>query len=338
MKKFKRILFAAVLLIAAIAMVGCSTTKYVTIEANQTAFLIPMNGDVSAQASFESEELLANAKVAAKQVKITSSKVKTGPATYQYIQDAMLVIVDRTPVTREWSSTNGIGTSIVNQAIYAESKESIGFSVGINCSAQIYSEDDAVKFLYSYNSKSLSDIMDTEIRARVESAFVEKSAQYTMKEILERKGEIMEYVRNDVMSYFSERGITITVLGMKDGIEYDDAAVQASINAAFTAERNAEAQAVENQKAVDQAKAEAEATKAKAAAEAESMKIRAEAEAESIRIKAEAEAEANHKIAASLTDQLLEQMKYEAWDGVLPKYSGSDSNLIVIEEEGNGAQ
>ena len=47
-----------------------------------------------------------------------------------------------------------------NQAIYAESKESIGFSVGMNCSAQIYTEQDAVKFLYSYNNKSLADIMD----------------------------------------------------------------------------------------------------------------------------------------------------------------------------------
>ena len=337
MKKFKRVLLAVILVVAAIAMVGCSTTRYVTIEANQTAFLIPMNGDVSAQASFESEELLANAKVAAKQVKITSTRVKTGPGMYQYIEDAMLVIVDRTPVTREWSSTNGIGTSLVNQAIYAESKESIGFSVGINCSAQIYSEDDAVKFLYSYNSKSLSDVMDTEIRARVESAFVEKSAQYTMKEILERKAEIMEYVRTDVMAYFAERGITITVLGMKDGIEYDDASVQASINAAFTAERNAEAQAVENQKAIDKAKAEAEATKARTAAEADALKIKAEAEAEAIRIKAEAEAEANMKIAASLTDELLEQMKYEAWDGALPKVSGSDSTMIVIEEGADAA-
>ena len=179
--------------------------------------------------------------------------------------------------------------------------------------------------------------MDTEIRARVESAFVEKSAQYTMQEILERKGEIMEHVRSDVMSYFSERGITITVLGMKDGIEYDDASVQSSINAAFTAERNAEAQAVENQKAIDKAKADAESMKAKAAAEAEAMKIQAEAEAEAIRIRAEAEAEANRQIAASLTESLLEKIKYESWDGVLPKYSGSESSIIVIEEGDNGS-
>lgn len=320
----KKVLLVVTIILLAVVAAGCHTQEYVTIEANQTAFLIPMRGDEAQQASFASEEMLAQAKVATKQVVVTRSKVKTGPSTWQYVNDTMLIIVDRTPITREWCNNtvgNDVGTSTNNQAIYAESKESIGFSVGINCSAQIYTEDDAVKFLYSYNTKSLEEIMDTEIRAFVEAEFVETCAEYTLTEILEHKAEIMEHVRIETTEYFAEKGITITVLGMKDGIEYDDPAVQAAINAEFTAERNAEAQAVENQREVDKAKADAEASR-----------ITAEAEADAVRIRAEAEAEANQMIAASLTDELLIMKKYEAWDGALPRISGDSESMIVIDE------
>lgn len=220
----------------------------------------------------------------------------------------MLVIVNRTPVTREWSEGKESGTSTANQSISAESKESIGFSVGMNCSAQIYTENDAVKFLYSYNNKQLSEIMDTEIRARVEADFVEKCAKYTMNEILEKKAEIMDYVRKDVTEYFAERGITITVLGMKDGIEYDDTAVQAAINKSFVAERNAEAQEIENQTKISKANADAEA------------KI----------VEANAEAEANKVISESLTDRLIQQQMYGKWDGKLPTYVGGDTSIPVL--------
>lgn len=194
--------------------------EFVTIEPHQTAFLIPLIGDTSNQASFESEEMLTQAKVSTKEIQIPHRWVQTGRKHWmgEYRDTMVLIIVDRSPVTREWSSTDGVGTSAVNQAIYAESAESIGFSAGMNCSAQIYSEEDAVKFLYCYNNKPLSEIMDSEIRARVESKFVEECASRTLNEILTEKEEIMKSVRDDVTSYFSERGITITVLGMKDGL------------------------------------------------------------------------------------------------------------------------
>ncbi len=286
---------------------ACSRREVHTIEANQTAFLIPLKGNTANQASFESEELLNEAKVAAKQVSITYTREKVGPMEHQWIADNMLIIVDRTPVTREWADTANIGTSESNQAIYAESKESIGFSVGMNCSAQIYTEQDAVKFLYSYNNKSLADIMDSEIRARVESDFVEICAKYTMAEILTEKQAIMEYVRNDVTSYLADRGITITVLGMKDGIQYDDPSVQSAINAAFVANRESEAQAVKNQTKIDAAKADADA----------------------MLIKANAEAEANKVMSESITDELLRKQMYEKWDGKLPTISGGASTPII---------
>lgn len=273
--------------------------EFVTIEPHQTAFLIPLIGDTSNQASFESEEMLMQAKVSTKEIQIPHRWVQTGRKHWmgEYRDTMALIIVDRSPVTREWSSTDGVGTSAVNQAIYAESSESIGFSAGMNCSAQIYSEEDAVKFLYCYNNKPLSEIMDSEIRARVESKFVEECASRTLNEILTEKEEIMKSVRDDVTTYFAERGITITVLGMKDGLEYDDATIQKSINDKFSSEMKLATQKNENERIISEA---------------------------------EAMAEANRILSESLTDEVLRQQMYEKWDGKLPEVmTGADNGVIV---------
>ena len=66
-------------------------------------------------------------------------------------------------------------------------------------------------------------------------------------------------------------------------------------------------------------------------AKAEAMRINAEAEAEALRIKSEAEAEANKMVASSLTPQLIEKIKYEQWNGQLPKVTGNSTPIVDIE-------
>ena len=64
------------------------------------------------------------------------------------------------------------------------------------------------------------------------------------------------------------------------------------------------------------------------AAEAEDT---AEAEtAEADTAEAEAEAEANNVIAQSLTQQLIDKIKYEKWDGKLPAVSGSGATIVDV--------
>lgn len=300
----KMIALVLMLILVGTCLCGCvrpyDKPEFVTIEPHQTAFLIPLIGDTSNQASFESEDMLMQAKVAAKEIQIPHRWVQTGRRHWkgEWRATMALIVVDRSPVTREWSSTKDIGTSASNQAIYAESSESIGFSAGMNCSAQIYSEDDAVKFLYCYNNKPLSEIMDTEIRARVESKFVEECASRTLNEILVQKEEIMKAVRDDVVNYFAERGITITVLGMKDGLEYDDTTIQKSINDKFSSEMKLTTQKNENERIISEA---------------------------------EAKAEANRILSESLTDEVLKQQYYEKWDGKLPGVMAGADNGIIID-------
>lgn len=316
MKKTKKLLLVGLIVGVMGSTTACvkpyDTPEFYTIEASQTAFLIPLVGDTTSQASFESEELLAQAKVATKEVQIPHRWVQTGRFGWQgeWRPSAKLIVVERTPETREWSSAKDSGTSAKNQAIYAESKESIGFSVGMNCSAQIYTEDDAVKFLYSYNNKTLEQIMDSEIRARVESKFVEECAKYSLNEILVNKEQIMNAVREDVTNYFGDKGITITVLGMKDGIEYEDESIQTAINEKFSSEQKLVTQENNNKVIVSKAEAEAEAQ----------------------RIAAEAEADANKKIAESLTPELIEKQKIEKWNGNVPQVQGSSTPIINMSE------
>lgn len=300
----KKIIAIVLIMVMMFSLTGCikpyDTPEFVTIEPHQTAFLIPLIGDTTEQASFESEEMLMQAKVAAKEIQIPHRWVQTGRMRWvgEYRDTMALIVVDRSPVTREWSATRDIGTSAINQAIYAESSESIGFSAGMNCSAQIYSEADAVKFLYCYNNKPLSEIMDSEIRARVESKFVEECASRTLNEILIEKEAIMNAVRTDIETYFAERGITITVLGMKDGLEYDDTTIQSSINDKFSSEMKLTTQKNENQRIISEA---------------------------------EAKAEANRILSESITDEILTQQYYEKWDGKLPGVmtTGADGGIIV---------
>ncbi len=299
----KMIALVLMLVLVGTCLCGCvrpyDKPEFVTIEPHQTAFLIPLIGDTTNQASFESEDMLMQAKVAAKEIQIPHRWVQTGRRSWkgEWRATMALIVVDRSPVTREWSSTKDIGTSAVNQAIYAESSESIGFSAGMNCSAQIYSENDAVKFLYCYNNKPLSEIMDTEIRARVESKFVEECASRTLNEILVQKEEIMKAVRDDVVNYFAEHGITITVLGMKDGLEYDDTTIQKSINDKFSSEMKLTTQENENRRIISEA---------------------------------EAKAEANRILSESITNEILKQQYYEKWDGKLPNVmTGTDNGIII---------
>ena len=87
---------------------------------------------------------------------------------------------------------------------------------------------------------------------------------------------------------------------------------------------------VQNETALMQAQAEADKREIKAKSDAEVKRIAAEAEAEALRIAAEAEAEANEKINASLTAQLLEKIKYEQWNGQLPKITGDTTPIVDV--------
>jgi regulator of protease activity HflC (stomatin/prohibitin superfamily) len=176
----------------------------------------------------------------------------------------------------------------------------------MNCTAMI-EEKDAAKFLYRYNNTPLETIIDTDIKKMVEDRFNIETAKYTSTELGAKKGEIMTAVKEYVIPYFKEYGITITVLGLKEDVSYENPAIQDAIDKRFASEQDLEIQKNKNEASI----------------------AKAEADAQAMIMLAEAQAEANRLLSESLTSALLEKMYYEKWDGKLPYIYGSDSTPII---------
>ena len=312
MKMKKLICMILVIIMSCTLFAGCrkpyDKPEFVTIEASQTAFLIPLVGDTTTQSAFESEDLLNDAKVATKEIQIPHRWVQTGRKHWKgdWKPAATLIVVERKPVSRSWESGNSADAS--TKAIFGETSDQIGVYVGMNCTAMI-EEKDAAKFLYRYNNTPLETVIDTDIKKLVEDRFNIETAKYTSTELGVKKGEIMEAVKDYVIPYFAEYGITITVLGMKEGVSYENEEIQKAIDAKFASEQEL---------VIQQNKNEANLAKA-------------EADAKAVIMAAEAEAQANELLSKSLTSALLEKMYYEKWNGELPYIYGGDGMTPIIQ-------
>ena len=152
----------------------------------------------------------------------------------------------------------------------------------MNCTAMI-EEKDAAKFLYRYNNTPLETIIDSDIKKMVEDRFNTETAKYASTDLGAKKGEIMEAVKAYVVEYFKDYGITITVLGLKEGISFENPAIQTAIDEKFASEQKLVIQQNEN----------------------EANLAKAEAEAKAMIMKAEAEAQANKLLTQSMTDEKI---------------------------------
>lgn len=312
MKKYFRIFMLAVMLVMCVlTFASCrkpyDKPEFKNIEASQTAFLVPLIGDTSDQGAFDSEELLLETKVATKEIQIPHRWVQTGRRHWQgeWRPSATLIVVERKPVSRSWESGESTADSS-NKAIFGETADNIGIYVGMNCTAMI-EEKDAAKFLYRYNNTPLETIIDTDIKKMVEDRFNIEAALVMSTDLGVKKGEIMEKVKNYVVDYFKDYGITITVLGLKEGISFENPEIQKALDAKFASEQELVIQQNKNEAAI----------------------AKAQAEAEAVIIAAKAQAEANETLAKSITDAILEQMYYEKWDGKLPNVYGADGGLLI---------
>lgn len=200
-----------------------------------------------------------------------------------------------------------------------------------------FDETKVAETFVMFKGKSGEVIKDTFIKPKVIAWTQEVSANYPVTDIFGDKrtainAELDVYLRER----FAQYGIIIDTVNFTD-ISVDaetSAAIQKKVTAQQELElANIEAQTAKIQAEKDRevARIQAEKDKEVAQIQAEQAIIKAEAEAEALRIAAEAEAEANRKIAASLTAELIEKLKYEAWDGKLPTVTGSGGTIIDIQ-------
>jgi hypothetical protein len=367
-----RITLVAAIALAGPLLSGCSRSydapEYADIDTAETAFVVPLEGDTTDQAKFQSEEFLQQHKVAAKRVQITHRWSQTGRnllwmESGQWIPNVRLIKVNRSPVTRQWTAETD-----KDKAIWLESADSVGFSMGFMVSAFI-TEPDAAKFLYWYPAGSLADVMDSEIRARIQQDAAQAAAKYPLDELRGKKQEIMNYVHDDVIPFFAARGITVSTIGMYGGMTYENPHIQESIDEVFIAQQvknvnlaKFEAQERANQqieleanglakKALTVAQGDAQAKIAAANADAEAEIIAANAAAQAKTVAADAEAKSieaiNKALAAGSGPQMLalrqldiEKQRVEKWNGQYPPtycFASANSPGLVMTAPNNGA-
>lgn len=202
-----------------------------------------------------------------------------------------------------------------------------------------FDEERVAETFTMFKGKSGEEIKNTFIKPKIIAWTQEVSANYPVTDIFGDKrtainAELDVYLREK----FNPYGIIIDTVNFTD-ISVDDetaAAIQKKVNAQQELElANIEAETAKIQANKDREVARVQAEKDKEVAQiaAEKAIIEAEAEAEALRIAAEAEAEANREIASSLTPELIEKIKYEQWNGQMPKVTGG-SNIIGIDDIG----
>ena len=335
------------MLILVMSMTGCireyDKPEYILIDTSETGFLIPLEGNSGEQAKFESEEYLKANKAPSKRVQITHRWSQEGrlPANGHWIPNVRLIKVDRSPVTREWTADSSTGTSVKNQAIWIESADSVGFSMGFTCTAYI-PENSAAKFLYWYPSGSLAQVMDSEIRGRIQQAASEVAAKYPLDSLREKKQEICDAVRKNVTDFFLARGVVVTTIGMFGGMSYENHEIQKAIDNTIIAQQlkvvnqaRFEAQQKDNERVELEATATAEKARRVASGEADAKKTIALAEAQAIR-------EINKALSEGQQNPLLYQFKtldvekarVERWNGQYPTYyisSGSGASAMLLQ-------
>jgi hypothetical protein len=309
------------------ALALCSCMKPVRvdpikeIEPNETAFVIPLELGSENQERLESVEYLKANQVAAKRIIIPQRERQIGRMGHQveWIPTVRVITVDRTPVTRNWiydpkeySKDNGTST----RTFGVESKDSIGFNVGVNASAYVEEADTAI-YLYYYRGGDLKDVMDRNIREKVHTVLSQEFANRTLQDCKTQKNEITTALKEQVAKHFKAYGITITSIGMAEGLVFDQLEIQKAINDAYVAEMLVEQ---EKQKTFQQAEvnkrllSEAQGQKAQAmefAAAAEERKKLVDIEIQMIKAKALSEA-------------------VNKWDGKTPTMiTGEATNLLM---------
>lgn len=138
--------------------------------------------------------------------------------------------------------------------------------------------------------------------------------------------EVLALMQRDLGIY----GITATAISIEN-IDFTDA-FESAVEAKQVATQ--EAQRAKTQQEQQTMEAQQEASRKKIAAEAAADVTRTEADARAyeMRVQAEAEAEANGKIAASITEALIDYVQAQNWDGRLPgTYVGSDGAMPIIQ-------
>lgn len=189
-----------------------------------------------------------------------------------------------------------------------------------------YKSDDVVNTYKKFKGMDGEAIVNSRVKTVLKSKVSEVTTDYSMMDIYSgNRSEINNKITDYLNEEFSETyGIEVIDASIID-VHPDEKLRQAIDNRVTALQKKQQAEAEQ-----ETIKVEAQ-TKLIEAENKAAIKVKeAEAKAEAKLIETRAEAEANRELAASLTPELIEKIKYEKWSGNLPEVMGSNGTIIDL--------
>jgi hypothetical protein len=246
-------------------------TEIYPILPNQSAFWIPEVGAVKdKQVQVDSEAYLNENKVQLNRFQIPHQKLagSAGNSVFAgwdyYVPAGRLIIVDRTPFSREWVDAHDRGTSAKKEGFPCQSKEGINVTVGVALGASV-SQANAAKYLFRfgvlapkadvkgtaesvendgriiftsvYYSRSVQNVMDDFGRKKILEIICDQITSRTFDKANEDAKLIKDAAAKQISDFFAGYGITIDFMGWADTFSFDRE-VQDAVNRLYIAKQD----------------------------------------------------------------------------------------------------
>lgn len=173
-----------------------------------------------------------------------------------------------------------------------------------------------------------NDYQNVLMAPRVQESAKAVVSKYTAEKLIANRetlsSEVLRLLQQDLDPY----GITVTGVSIEN-IDFTDS-FEAAVEEKQVATQKAQKARTEQEQITMEAEQAAKRKKIEAEAAAEIKKTQADADAYATRAAAEAEAEANKKVSSTITQDLINYVQAQAWDGKLPTIVGSSDALPVL--------
>ena len=181
-----------------------------------------------------------------------------------------------------------------------------------------------------------TDYLNVLVAPRVQEDVKAITSKFTAEELISNRNSLSDSMCELLRGDLKVNGINVISISIEN-IDFTDAFTNA-VEAKQVATQEKQRARTQQEQQTMEAQQEAERKKIAAEAAAEVKRIQADADAYEIKTKADAEAEANEKIAATVTEELINYTQAQNWDGRLPgTYIGSGSAIPLIQTDAEKA-
>ncbi len=210
---------------------------------------------------------------------------------------------------------------IVTQAFSSDIQQ-----VNVNASVNYSIDRETSNRLYKTVGASYYDtVMLPRMLENMKSVF----SKHTADNLVAERESLSKMIKDLLVLEMKPYGIEVLSISIED-IDFTDTFTDA-VEAKQVAEQTMKKTEIEQAEKLLVEESTAKRTVITANAAAEVLKIDADAEAYAQRVQSEAEAAANKLVAGSITEQLIEYVKANNWDGKLPTFFGGEGVMPILD-------